>query len=60
MRAHVADQDLHMGPEPGAVIELQKVGAFVGGHIVGHLEGRERQSPAVSDGRGFQADARLA
>src|SRR5512141_2485391 len=58
--AVVADQGLHMGPEARAVVQLPQVGALVGGDVVGHLPGRERQAPGVADRRRAAAHARPA
>ena len=38
--AFVADKGLHVGPEARAMVQLQQVGAFVGRHVIGDLEGR--------------------
>ena len=53
--ALVAHQFADDGPEAGAVVQLPQVGALMGGDVVGHLEGRERQAPGIGDRSGGPA-----
>jgi len=49
MGRSLTNQAVNQSPEVRTVVRLQKMGAFVGDHVVRHLERREGETPGEPD-----------